>query len=135
MFRKKRPLSLKTCISREMHLSRRKIFVGDKYLHPIPSKEMGEFLAIDTTDKVAWMKKVTECNTFALYLRANAKRWFTHYYGWNAAVGTLWVKKYKNLPSHAFNFHIDPKYRFHYVEPQTDAKVYLDKRKVIMVII
>lgn len=118
-----------------MHISRSKVFVGDEHLDPIPPKKMGEFLVVDTTDDLKWVRNKNECNAFALYLRANASRWFYKKDGLNAAVGTIWVRKYKSLPAHAFNFYVTPKYNFHYIEPQTDLHVFLDQRKVMLVII
>lgn len=131
--RKKRQPTLKTLLGREMHCSRRKIYVGDKYLAPVTSKAMGEFLICDETDELEWKKDVLECNTFALFFRANAKRWFLDQ-GINAAVGTIWTYKTWKEVAHAFNFYLLPTWKVIYIEPQTDRERFLNARVQLVVI-
>lgn len=116
-----------------MHCSRRRINVGDKYLTPVTSKAMGAFLVKDSTDELEWKKGVLECNTFALFFRANAKRWFLNQ-GINAGIGTIWTHPTNNKVGHAFNFYLTPDMKVYYVEPQTDAKTLLTARvKLVMI--
>jgi hypothetical protein len=116
-----------------MHCSRRKINVGDRYLDPIASKDMGEFLVVDSTDELKWKKGVLECNTFALFLRANAKRWFLNR-GSNAAVGTIWTHPIKDRVGHAFNFYLTPELNIIFLEPQSDQECFLDARVKLVII-
>jgi hypothetical protein len=116
-----------------MHCSRRRINVGDKYLSPIPSKAMGEFIVIDETDELEWKKGVLECNTFALFFRANAKRWFLNQ-GINAAVGTIWTYPTQEEVAHAFNFYLRPTWQVIYIEPQTDRERFLNARVQLVII-
>ena len=131
--RKRRPPTLKKVLSRELGCSKRKINVGDKYLTPVTSKAMGAFLVKDSTDELEWKKGVLECNTFALFFRANAKRWFLNQ-GINAAIGTIWTHPTSDKVGHAFNFYLTPDMKVHYVEPQSDAKTFLTARvKLVMI--
>jgi hypothetical protein len=132
--RSKRKKSLKYVLARAMHCSKRRIFLGDKFLEPITSKAMGEFLVADETDELEWKKNVLECNLFALYLRANCKKWFGRQ-GLNVAVGTIWVYPTRNKVGHAFNFYVLPSLEVRYIEPQTDAEMFLEGRRVKLVII
>lgn len=118
-----------------MHCSRRKINVGDQYLDPITSKAMGEFLVVDRTDELKWKKGVLECNTFALFLRANAKRWFLNQ-GLNVAVGTIWTYPTAGKVGHAFNFYVTPApdMKIIFVEPQSDQETFLTARVMFVVI-
>lgn len=116
-----------------MHCSRRKINVGDRYLDPVTSKEMGEFLVYDETDELQWKKGVLECNTFALFFHANAKRWFLNQ-GRNVAVGTIWTYPTKDKVGHAFNFYLNPDLRVIYTEPQTDKETFLTARVKLVLI-
>ncbi|MBE9593110.1 MAG: hypothetical protein IMF19_06490 [Proteobacteria bacterium] len=125
--REGRQPSLERVLSGQMHCSRRRINVGDKYLAPVTSKAMGEFIVIDKTDELEWKKGVLECNTFALFFRANAKRWFLNQ-GINAAVGTIWTYKTREEVAHAFNFYLLPSLHVTYVEPQTDKERFLHAR-------
>jgi len=120
-------------LSRLMHCSRRKINVGDRYLSPIKREGMAEFLTVDKTDELKWKEGVLECNTFALFFRANAKRWFLSK-GVNAAVGTIWTYPTQDRESHAFNFYLLPKLYIIYIEPQTDSECYLDARVKLVII-
>ena len=131
--RKKRQPTLKTVLSRRMHCSRRRINVGDKYLTPITSEAMDKFLVYDKTDELEWKKGVLECNTFALFLRANAKRWFLNQ-GINAAVGTIWTYPTRTEVGHAFNFYLTPELKVSYTEPQTDRERFLNARVQLVVI-
>jgi hypothetical protein len=130
----KRQKSMKYVLARAMHCSKRKIFVGDRYLKPISTKAMGEFLVVDATDELEWKKNVLECNLFALYLRANCKKWFGRQ-GLNVAVGTVWVRSSSKKVGHAFNFYVLPSMEIRYIEPQTDAEIFLDERRVQLCII
>lgn len=131
--RKRRQPALKTILSRQMHCSRRRINVGDEYLAPVTSKAMGKFLVYDNTDELEWKKGVLECNTFALFFRANAKRWFLNQ-KINAAVGTIWTYPTRTEVGHAFNFYLLPSLRVIYVEPQTDRERFLNARVQLVVI-
>lgn len=116
-----------------MGCSRRRINVGDQYLTPITSKAMGEFLVYDKTDELEWKKGILECNTFTLFFRANAKRWFLNQ-GINAAIGTIWTYKTREEVAHAFNFYLLPRLHVIYVEPQTDKERFLNARVQLVVI-
>ena len=131
--REKRQPTLKTVLSRQMHCSRRVINVGDEYLAPVTSKAMGTFLIKDSTDELEWKKGVLECNTFALFFRANAKRWFLDQ-DVNAAVGTIWTHPTKDEVAHAFNFYLLPTLKVIYVEPQTDKERWLNARVKLVLI-
>lgn len=131
--RAERQPTLKRLLSRQMHCSRRRINVGDEFLAPVTSKAMGEFLVYDKTDELEWKKGVLECNTFALFFRANAKRWFLNR-GINAAVGTIWTYKTKSEGAHAFNFYLLPSLHALYVEPQTDRERFLNARVQLVII-
>jgi hypothetical protein len=131
--RKKRPLTLKTLLSRQMHCSRRKINVGDEYLSPVTPKAMSKFIIYDKTDELEWKRNVLECNTFALFFRANAKRWFLNQ-GINAAVGTIWTYPTRAEVAHAFNFYLVPPLYVIYVEPQTDKERFLNARVQLVLI-
>lgn len=131
--RKKRQPTMKTVLSRQMHCSRRKINVGDKYLTPITSKAMGAFLVADKTDELKWKKGVLECNTFALFFRANAKRWFLNQ-GLNVAIGTIWTHPTRNKVGHGFNFYVTPGMKVIYIEPQSDKEIFLTARVKLVVI-
>lgn len=124
---------MKTFLGRRMHCSSRKVKVGDRYLVPIPPKAMGEFLVYDETDELEWKKGVLECNTFALFFRANAKRWFLNR-GINAAVGTIWTYPTREEVAHAFNFYLLPSGYIIYIEPQTDRERFLNARVQLVVI-
>ena len=125
MFKKrKRPKTLRTVLSRTIHLSRRRIYVGMQYITPVTSKQVGEFLVQDMTDKIKYAKGVFECASFALGLAANAKRRFYAKDNINPAIGICWTKK------HAFNFYITPEYKISYIEPQTD-RVMFPTEKII----
>ena len=116
-----------------MHCSRRRINVGDQYLTPITSKAMDGFLNYDKTDELEWKKGVLECNTFALFFHANAKRWFLNQ-GINAAVGTIWTYPTREEVAHAFNFYLLPEWYVNYLEPQTDKERFLNARVQLVVI-
>ena len=131
--RKKREPTLKRLLSKAMHCSRRRINVGDRYLEPVTSKEMGEFLTYDKTDELKWKKGVLECNTFALFLRANAKRWFLNVCR-NVAVGTVWTYPTSDKIGHAFNYYLNPDLKVVYIEPQSDRECFLDARVKLVVI-
>ena len=126
MFRKKRPETLKNVLSRRMHLSRRKIFVGMQYITPVTSKQVGEFLVQDPVDKMLYKKGVFECSSFSLCLAANAKVGFRNKYGINPAIGIVWTEK------HAFNFYMTPEYRIRYIEPQTDREIWPTEKMVFV---
>jgi len=129
----RRPPTLKKVLSKKMHCSRRRIYVGDQYLAPVTSKMMGEFLVYDKTDELKWKEGVLECNTFALFFHANAKRWFLNK-GLNAAVGTIWTYATKEEVEHAFNFYLLPSWDVIYIEPQTDMERWLDARVKLVAI-
>lgn len=131
--RKRRQPTLKTALSRQMGCSSRRINVGDKYLAPVTSKAMGGFLIYDKTDELEWKKGILECNTFALFFRANAKRWFLNR-GINAAVGTIWTYPTREEVAHAFNFYLLPTLYVIYIEPQTDRERFLNARVQLVVI-
>jgi len=116
-----------------MHCSGRVINVGDKYLTPVAPKAMGAFLVVDKTDELEWKKGILECNTFALFFRANAKRWFLNQ-GLNVAVGTIWTDPTRDKVGHAFNFYVTPKMSITYIEPQTDQEIFLTARVKLVVI-
>ena len=94
---------------------------------------MRPFLVADETDELEWKKGVLECNTFALFFRANAKRWFLSK-GLNAAVGTIWTYPTKDKESHAFNFYQLPELYVIYIEPQSDQECILDARVKLVII-
>ncbi len=131
--RKKRKPTLKRLIANEIHCSKRRIKVGDRYLDPIAPKAMGEFLIADKTDELQWKKGVLECNTFALFFRAHAKRWFLDR-GSNAAVGTIWTYATWTKVAHAFNFYLTPNMKVIFIEPQTDQERFLDARVDFVII-
>lgn len=131
--RKKRQPGLKPLLSRQMHCSRRRINVGDQYLTSIAPKAMGEFLIHDKTDELDWKQGVLECNTFALFFHAQAKRWFLNQ-GVNAAVGTIWVYPSRDKVGHAFNFYLTPNLKVRYTEPQDDSEIFLTQRVQLVVI-
>ena len=129
----KRPPTLKRVLGKELHCSKRRIKVGDKHLDPIQPKAMGEFLINDKTDELQWKKGVLECNTFALFFRARAKRWFLDR-GSNAAVGTIWVYPTWTEVAHAFNFYLNPNMKIIFIEPQTDQERFLNARVNFVII-
>ena len=94
---------------------------------------MDEFIAVDKTDELEWKKGILECNTFALFFRANAKRWFLDQ-GINAAIGTIWTYKTRLEVAHAFNFYLLPTWKIIYIEPQTDKECFLNARVQLVVI-
>lgn len=124
--RKKKPKNMKSLLSKELHCSRRNVYVGDKFLTPVTDKDFGRFLVEDRTDSREYRKNVFECNLFALNLVTNAKNWFLEEYEINAAVGMLWTKKTTHIVSHSFNFYVTPKLNIHFVEPQNDLKLFLE---------
>jgi hypothetical protein len=133
--RKKRlPKSMKTLISREMCVSRRKIFVGTQYLTPIKEKDFHEFLVADMTDKVKWEEGAWECDAFALNLLASAKMWFYNKYKKNAAAGMVWRAGTGGQKGHAINFIVTPELEIRYFEPQKDVEVFLVGRKLFVLI-
>lgn len=132
--RRKRPKSMKTLISREMHISRRNIYVGTQHLTPITEKDFHEFLAVDTTNKGVWIKGVQECDHFALYLLTAAKKWFVAKLKKNAAVGMVWRAGTASQQEHAFNFVITEKLQIRYFEPQTDKEIFPTGRKLFVYI-
>ena len=133
MSKRNRQPTLKRVLSKQMHCSRRRINVGDQYLTPITSKAMGAFVVADKTDELEWKKGVLECNTFALFFRANAKRWFLNQ-GLNAAVGTIWTYATKEEVEHACNFYLKPDLKVIYLEPQTDMERWLNARDKLVII-
>lgn len=94
---------------------------------------MGEFLIYDKTDELKWKKGILECNTFALFFRAQAKRWFLNQ-GLNVAVGTIWTYATREEVEHAFNFYLKPDLKVIYTEPQTDKERWLNARVKLIII-
>lgn len=125
---------MKTLISQKMHMSRRKIYVGTQYLTPIKEKDFHEFLVADMTDKNTWIEDVQECDHFALYLLAAAKKWFVAKYRKNAAVGMVWGAGTASLDGHAFNFIVTPELEIRFFEPQDDREIFPDERKLFVYI-
>ena len=130
--RKERPRTLRTVLSKEMHLSRRKIFVGTKAVKPITGNMMGEFLVHDMTDKAPYIEDVFECDSFALAVVGNAKVWFAKEYGINPAVGIVWERR-EPVP-HAFVFYVIPTFNVRYIEPQTDKETLPSGRKMFALV-
>lgn len=132
--RRKRPKNMKTLISREMHMSRRNIYVGTKHLTPIKENDFRQFLVADMTDKAKWEEGAWECDAFALNLLASGKRWFYKKYKKNAAVGLLWRDGIAGQRGHALNFIVTPALKIRYYEPQSDAEVFPSGRKLFVLI-
>jgi hypothetical protein len=116
---------MRSVLSKELRCSRRKIFVGDKFLTPITEKNFGVFLLKDATDLRKYQPNIFECNLFALNLVTNAKNYFLNGYDVNAAVGMLWVAKTSYTEAHALNFFVNPSLSIHVIEPQNDLEVFL----------
>lgn len=131
--RLRRPPTLTRVLGRELHCSKRRIKVGDKHLDPISSAQMSEFLVYDKTDELKWKEEVQDCDNFALYLRANAKKWFERQ-GINAAVATIWTYPTRIEVAHAFNFYLLPILKVVYIEPQTDMERFLNARVNFVII-
>lgn len=132
--RKRNPRSMKTLVSRKMHISRKNIYVGTQYLTPVKEKDFREFLAADKTNKGAWIERVQECDHFALYLLTAAKKWFVAKYKKNAAVGMVWGTGIAYPRGHAFNFIVTPELEIRYFEPQDDREIFPVCRKLFVYI-
>jgi hypothetical protein len=133
MRRRKREQTLGRMLSKQMGCSRRRIEVGDRRLSPVSRKTMGEFIAADKTDELKYRERILECNTFALFFWAGAKRWFLAK-GINAAVGMIWTYPTRQREAHAFNFYLLPALYVIYIEPQTDKETILDARVKLVII-
>jgi len=88
---------------------------------------MTEFLVFDETDNKDWKKDIWDCDNFALQFAAAAQRYFAPR-GLNAAVGIIWTKE------HAFNWYLNPNMEVHYIEPQTDTKIFLTGRVTLVML-
>lgn len=125
--RRKRPLTLERVLSRAMRCSRRNIYVSDPHFDPISNKAMSAFLVYDNTNNKEWKKDIWDCDNFSIQFMAAAQRYFAPL-GINAAVGIIWTD------THAFNWYLNTNMEIHYVEPQTDAKMFLTGRvKLVMI--
>ena len=116
-----------------MHCSRRRIFVEDAHVDLVADKAINEFLTFDQTDSLEWKEEVQDCGNFALYLHANAKRWFAKK-NINVAFGMIWTYSTNIKEGHAFNFFINPDFQVRYREPQSDHKCFLDARVKLVII-
>ena len=125
--RKKRPLTLKRLLRKKTNCSRRNIYVSDPHFDPISDKAMTEFLVFDNTDNNDWKEDIWDCDNFAIQFMASAQRYFAQR-GLNAAVGIIWTEK------HAFNWYLNTDMKIHYVEPQSDAKMFLTERVKLVLI-
>ena len=130
--RRKKPKTMRTVLAREMHLSRRKVNVGTRLVKPITEKMMGEFLVADMTDKAPYIKNVYECDSFALTLVGNAKRWFAEHYNINPAVGIVWEDR--DPEPHAFVFYLIPTYKVRYTDPQLDRQIFPTGEKIFALV-
>ena len=133
MFLRREP-NFKTILSRKMHISRRRIYIGTKNPKPVTSKQVGRFLVQDGLDRVPYISTVFECDGFALALAGRAKLWFAEEYGINPAFGIVWTAKTSKEKAHAFNFFVLPEYRIRYIEPQTDREIFFSGRKTFVLI-
>lgn len=124
---------MKRVLGRELHCSKRRIKVGDAHLDPVSSAQMSEFLLVDKTDELKWKEGVQDCDNFALYFRANAKKWFERQ-DINAAVATIWIYPTWTEVAHAFNFYLKPNMKVVYIEPQTDNERFLNARVDFVII-
>lgn len=131
---RRRERSFKTRLSREMRLSRRKIYIGTKNPVPITHKQAGSFLVQDVIDKLQYRPQIFECDGFALALAGQAKIWFAEKYGIYPAFGIVWTNKTFDKEAHAFNFYVSPSFRITYIEPQTDLQIYPGGRKTFILI-
>lgn len=125
--RKRKEPSLQRVLSREMHCSRRRIYVSDPHFDPITPRAMSGFLAYDYTNNGEWKKDIWDCDNFALQFVAAAQRYFAQQ-GINAAIGIIWTDV------HAFNFYLSPAMKVGYIEPQSDLKTFLTARVKLVVI-
>jgi hypothetical protein len=132
--RKRKPKNMKTLISREMGISRRHIYVGTQRLEFVKEKDFHEFLVADMTDKEKWIENVQECDHFALYLLAAAKKWFIKKFGKNMAVGIVWRAGTASLRGHAFNFIVNEELKIRYYEPQSDREIFPVGQKLFVYI-
>jgi hypothetical protein len=125
---------MKTLISSKMGIRRRNIYVGTKYLTPVKEKDFHEFLIADMTDKEEWINTVQECDHFALYLLAAAKKYFIKKFRKNVAVGIVWQARTATQRGHAFNFIVTPELKIRYFEPQDDSEIFSVGRKLFVYI-
>ena len=132
--RKKKPLSMRTLLSRAFHCSRRMVFVGDEFLETVTDEEMRDFLKSDTTNNLKWVKGIRECNIFALLLLASAKKWFIKKYWKNAAIGMAWRSGTATKEAHAFCYYVTPDLKVKLIEPQTDEIMKLETKGVFVYI-
>ena len=131
---KRRELTFKRFLSREMQLSRRKIYIGTKDPTPITPKQAEAFLVQDVVDKLQYLSGVFECDGFALALVGTAKVYFARKYKINPAFGVVWTDKTATEKAHALNFYVTLKYQIFYIEPQTDLQIFPSGRKVFVLI-
>jgi hypothetical protein len=129
MHKREKTPNFKKFLSREMHLSRRKIHIGTKEPVPITPKQAGIFLVQDVVEKLQYLQDVFECNGFALALAGAAKVYFAREYQINPAFGIVWTRKTATEKAHAFNFYVTPRYQVICIEPQSDLCACLDQKK------
>lgn len=126
--RRRKSKSMKLLLSREMNISRRKVFIGTQTLTPVTRTQMDEFLWYDMVDKLTWAKNVFECDSFAILLLGSAKRYFAEKYGFNPSIGMVWTR------DHAICFYVTPLFEIVYIEPQNDYEIDFPCRKVFALI-
>lgn len=103
--RKKREPSLKTILRKELHCSRRRIFIGDRHSDPVTDRAMREFIAQRSVSMTHLEGEIEDCEDYALAFHKDAKDWFRAKQI-NARVGEIWCYPSKDIEAHAFNFSV-----------------------------
>ena len=103
--RKRRQPSLKQLLSKAMHCSKRRIFIGDRHGDPVTDRAMREFIVQRSVNLTYLEGEIEDCEDYALAFHKDAKDWFRAN-KINARVGEIWCYPSKDKEAHAFCFSV-----------------------------
>ena len=116
--RKKRQPTLKTIIRDQTRCSRRHIHIPDPLMDLPSLEEVKEFLRLDRTDELPYIKDKFDCDNYSGVLRGKALL-YGQARGENWAFGDCESNKYGG---HRFNLVVvNPNAVVYFIEPQSDS--------------
>lgn len=124
---KRREQTVQRIISKTLHCSRRRIFVGDRHSDSVTDKAMREFIAQRSESATHLEGEIEDCEDYALAFHKDAKEWFRAK-KINARVGEIWCFPSKDEEAHAFNFSVKPGDTLSFWEGKSGRQRYINAR-------
>ena len=124
---------MKTLLRKEMHCSRRRIFIGDRHSDPVTDKAMREFIAQRSVSMTSSEGEIEDCEDYALAFHKDAKDWFRAK-KINAQVGEIWCYRSKDEIAHAFNFSVKPDNMVSFWEGKSGRQRFLNARVQLVMV-